>query len=97
MALTMRVIPQCLRNCRHFAAKSLTDQYTPIALKIAKDVGGGKSDKGDVVVLHGMLGSAANWGSLIARMSADSGRRVIAPDMRNHGGSPWNEKVGIIF
>ncbi|MCS6854318.1 MAG: alpha/beta fold hydrolase [Elioraea sp.] len=40
-----------------------------------------------VVVLHGLFGSARNWGSIARRLAA-GGRRVIAADLRNHGDSP---------
>lgn len=38
-------------------------------------------------VLHGLFGSARNWGG-IARRLAES-HRVVALDLRNHGASPW--------
>lgn len=40
-----------------------------------------------VLVVHGLFGSARNWGVIAKRLSAD--RPVIAVDMRNHGASPW--------
>lgn len=40
-----------------------------------------------MLIVHGLFGSARNWGVIARRMAAD--RRVIAPDMRNHGDSPW--------
>ena len=44
-------------------------------------------DGGDtLVLLHGLFGSSANWGS-IARALADD-YRVLVPDLRNHGRSP---------
>lgn len=39
-----------------------------------------------VVLLHGLFGSAGNWGS-VARGLADA-YRVVVPDLRNHGKSP---------
>ena len=39
-----------------------------------------------VVLIHGLFGSAANWGS-IARRLADR-HYVLNPDLRNHGQSP---------
>ncbi len=39
-----------------------------------------------VIIAHGLYGSGRNWAS-IARKLAASGRRVILPDMRNHGRS----------
>jgi esterase len=40
-----------------------------------------------LVIMHGLLGSARNWGSLSKRF-AQEGFRVILPDLRNHGRSP---------
>ena len=42
-----------------------------------------------LLVAHGLLGSARNWGALARRLGRK--RRVIAVDMRNHGDSPWDE------
>lgn len=39
-----------------------------------------------LVIVHGLFGSARNWGAVARRLSA--GRRVIVPDLRNHGESP---------
>lgn len=44
------------------------------------------------MILHGLFGSARNWGVLSKRL-ADV-REVIAADMRNHGGSDWSERHG---
>lgn len=42
-----------------------------------------------LLVVHGLFGSARNWGAIAKRLSGD--RHVIAVDMRNHGDSPWAE------
>ena len=39
-----------------------------------------------LVIVHGLYGSGRNWGVIAKRLS--DGRRVITPDMRNHGQSP---------
>lgn len=39
-----------------------------------------------LLIVHGLFGSARNWGVIARRMAAD--RDVIAVDMRNHGESP---------
>jgi pimeloyl-ACP methyl ester carboxylesterase len=39
-----------------------------------------------LLIAHGLFGSARNWGALARRLA--EGRRVIVPDMRNHGASP---------
>ena len=42
-----------------------------------------------VLIVHGLFGSARNWGVIAKRMAAT--RRVIAVDMRNHGASFHSE------
>jgi len=44
-----------------------------------------------VVVLHGLLGSGRNWMTVARRLSGD--HLVLAPDLRNHGSSPWAEST----
>lgn len=41
-----------------------------------------------LMIVHGLFGSARNWNVIAKRMSET--RTVIAPDMRNHGASFWN-------
>jgi len=43
-----------------------------------------------LVVLHGLLGSSRNWQSAGVAL-AERGYRVLAPDLRNHGSSPWGD------
>jgi pimeloyl-ACP methyl ester carboxylesterase len=40
-----------------------------------------------LVIVHGLFGSARNWGGIARALSAR--REVIAVDLRNHGDSPW--------
>ena len=47
----------------------------------------GSSDLPPLLIVHGLFGSGRNWG-VIAKRLADS-YHVTAPDMRNHGQSPW--------
>ncbi len=42
-----------------------------------------------LLIVHGLFGSARNWGAIAKRMS-DS-REVVAVDMRNHAGSFWSD------
>lgn len=44
-----------------------------------------------LVILHGLFGSARNWAGLARRFAAR--RRVIAVDARNHGASPWADRM----
>lgn len=48
-----------------------------------------------VVVLHGLLGSARNWGGIASALGRD--RRVLALDLPNHGASPWSEAMDYPF
>lgn len=47
----------------------------------------GPTDLPPLLVVHGLYGSARNWGVICKRLSDT--RRVIAVDQRNHGDSPW--------
>lgn len=46
---------------------------------------GSQNDKPSLLVVHGLFGSARNWGVISKRLSDD--RHVVAVDMRNHGES----------
>ena len=52
---------------------------------IIRELGGAGAP---LVVLHGLLGSSRNWQSAGVAL-AERGHRVLAPDLRNHGSSPW--------
>ncbi|TVP73881.1 MAG: alpha/beta fold hydrolase [Rhodobacteraceae bacterium] len=41
-----------------------------------------------LLIVHGLFGSARNWGAIAKRLS-DS-REVLSVDLRNHGESPWS-------
>jgi pimeloyl-ACP methyl ester carboxylesterase len=43
-----------------------------------------------LVILHGLFGSGRNWNAIAGRL-APRGWRVITPDLRNHGASPWHD------
>jgi esterase len=45
-----------------------------------------------VLLLHGLLGSSANWHSIARRLAGDY--RVLVPDLRNHGRSPQAAEMG---
>lgn len=42
-----------------------------------------------LVIVHGLYGSARNWGVIAKRLSDE--RHVITVDQRNHGDSPWHD------
>jgi esterase len=47
-----------------------------------------------LVLLHGLLGSGRNWQSAgVGLAEAGGGRAVRALDLRNHGKSPWAERM----
>lgn len=50
---------------------------------------GVRTDLPSLLIVHGLFGSARNWGAIAKRLS-DS-REVIAVDMRNHGSSPFTD------
>lgn len=45
------------------------------------------------IILHGLLGSANNWRSLLAREDMLAGRFVCALDLRNHGKSEHSDSM----
>lgn len=47
-----------------------------------------------MVILHGLFGSAANWGGHAKAFAAH--RRVLVPDLRNHGGSPHADTMDYV-
>ena len=51
---------------------------------------GEATDAPPLVIVHGLFGSAKNWGAISKRMAA-SGRHVVAVDLRNHGQSPHTD------
>jgi pimeloyl-ACP methyl ester carboxylesterase len=51
------------------------------------EAGTGGGGRAPVALLHGLLGSAQNFGSVQKALAA-GGHRVLALDMRNHGASP---------
>ena len=62
-------------------------RYIPIMLNVLEH--GVPTDRPGLMIVHGLYGSARNWGVIAKRLSDT--RRVIAVDLRNHGSSPWFE------
>lgn len=50
---------------------------------------GTPSGQPPLIIVHGLFGSARNWGVIAKRLSDE--RQVIAVDLRNHGDSPWTD------
>lgn len=56
-------------------------------------LGEGTDGRPPVVLLHGLFGSARNFGAVQKSLAA-AGKRVIALDLRNHGMSPHGDDTG---
>ncbi|TCP60265.1 pimeloyl-ACP methyl ester carboxylesterase [Rhodovulum bhavnagarense] len=52
--------------------------------------GAGSSGRLPLLIVHGLFGSARNWGVIATRLAAD--RPVLSVDMRNHGASAWSDR-----
>ena len=52
---------------------------------LRSDEYGTATDLPTLLIVHGLFGSARNWGAIARRMASD--RRVVVVDMRNHGES----------
>ncbi|EME71243.1 hydrolase or acyltransferase [Paramagnetospirillum caucaseum] len=61
----------------------------------AIEAGTGAPDGVPLLILHGLLGSARNWGAVVKTLGER--RRVLALDMPNHGASPWSEVMDYPF
>ena len=46
-----------------------------------------------VLILHGLMGSARNWGGIAKGLAAAGDTRVMAMDLPNHGNSPWDDRL----
>ncbi|WP_371257370.1 alpha/beta fold hydrolase [Phaeobacter sp. 11ANDIMAR09] len=68
-------------------AKSAPERYHCAMLNYI--LHGSPTDKPALLVVHGLYGSARNWGVICKRLSDE--RQVVAVDLRNHGQSPWTD------
>jgi len=57
-----------------------------------REYGSKEDGKAELILLHGLLGSAINWNA-IAKSLVEK-YHIIVPDLRNHGSSPHNTDVG---
>jgi len=78
-----RKISTGLLNCRNLVYTGDQDRIS-LMLHMTRT---GTPTGTDLLIAHGLFGSARNWGVLSKRLSDQ--RQVIAVDMRNHGASPW--------
>lgn len=53
---------------------------------------GAPTERPNLLIAHGLYGSARNWGVIAKRLS--DRRQVVAVDMRNHGESFWSDHHG---
>ncbi|KAJ7893442.1 alpha/beta-hydrolase [Mycena olivaceomarginata] len=60
---------------------------TPIDLHFASQFPSENKTKGAVVILHGLFGSARNWGAHSRSFARSLNRPIYALDLRNHGAS----------
>ncbi|KIL99965.1 Dihydrolipoamide acyltransferase component of branched-chain alpha-keto acid dehydrogenase complex [Paramagnetospirillum magnetotacticum MS-1] len=61
----------------------------------AIEAGSAAADRVPLLILHGLLGSARNWGAVVKALGES--RRVLALDLPNHGSSPWTEIMDYPF
>jgi pimeloyl-ACP methyl ester carboxylesterase len=59
---------------------------------LERTIHGQETDRPALLIVHGLFGSARNWGAIAKRMSDD--RQVVTVDMRNHGASPFLPSQG---
>ena len=51
----------------------------------------GQVDSPSIIILHGLFGSISNWRKIAKHFSKQY--QVISLDLRNHGNSPWHERM----
>lgn len=61
--------------------------------KVIKAQCGNEKSKTDLVIIHGLFGMSDNWVGIGKQLSKE--RRVIIPDLRNHGRSPHSEEFSV--
>ncbi|KAJ7865700.1 alpha/beta-hydrolase [Mycena leptocephala] len=83
------------RNALRFPNKTLsraavslhTAAITPIDLHFTSQIPSDNKTSGAIVILHGLFGSARNWGAHSRMFARNLNRPVYALDLRNHGAS----------
>ncbi|KAF7332673.1 hypothetical protein MKEN_00150200 [Mycena kentingensis (nom. inval.)] len=64
-----------------------TASVTPVELHATSQIPGNNATDGAIVILHGIFGSARNWGAHSRAFARHLNRPVYALDLRNHGAS----------
>ncbi len=74
---------------------SLLPPAPPLALHY-RDYGDPADPATPILLIHGLFGSATNWHGMVGRLHRLLGpaRRLIVPDLRNHGQSPHDPVFG---
>ncbi|CEL99532.1 unnamed protein product [Vitrella brassicaformis CCMP3155] len=73
----------------------LTKEREAVDLHYIDIPANGHDSREAVLLLHGLLGSSRNWMTWAKRLSSelDTSRRIIVPDLRNHGSSTHAESM----
>jgi esterase len=58
---------------------------------VLREYGSAEPGRLPLLLVHGLFGSAANWHGIARRLATE--RRVLVPDLRNHGDSPWDGQM----
>ncbi|EMD31298.1 hypothetical protein CERSUDRAFT_100492 [Gelatoporia subvermispora B] len=79
---------------RYLGDRRLVSSLQPVKLHFDKHVlEDGNETQSPLVILHGLLGTKRNWGSLSKAFTRDLKRPVYTLDLRNHGTSPHAEPM----
>ncbi|KFM63501.1 Abhydrolase domain-containing protein 11, partial [Stegodyphus mimosarum] len=73
-------------------------KITPVDLSytcIQVTLGEQPEEKAPVILIHGVLASKEIWRGFQEHLSLKTGRKVCAPDLRNHGDSSWSDRTDI--
>ncbi|KAJ7682092.1 Alpha/Beta hydrolase protein [Mycena polygramma] len=76
-----KALPKIVASSLH------TTQITPIDLHYTSQIPSDNKTSGAIVILHGLFGSARNWGAHTRTFARNLQRPVYALDLRNHGHS----------
>ncbi|KAJ7265452.1 Alpha/Beta hydrolase protein [Mycena haematopus] len=70
-----------------YSPVSEPSEETPIELHFTSQIPSENKTRGAVVILHGLFGSARNWGAHSRSFARNLNRPIYALDLRNHGAS----------